>query len=174
MNSDPSDHSSEPSDTTDADRKLEQEILGSRKYSLEEAIGRLAGDGMMKGVSPVARREQSEAELDDFLGRAMSDASPVLTAVLARQVKASELFLKGFEQPIAVLTDYVRQILASEYLLQELVRQTDVEWGREFGERPYFERPGRPPHADDPFTFESVRRTLTTVAERLGESRRGA
>ena len=96
----------------------------------------------------------------------------MLTAVLARKVKASELFLKGYEQPIAVLAGCVQQVLASEYLLQELVRQTDVEWGREFGERPYFERPGRPPHADDPFTFESVRRSLTTVAERLADRRR--
>jgi hypothetical protein len=53
-----------------------------------------------------------------------------------------------------------------------VVREADVEWGRVFGERPFFEQEGRPPHPDDPYTLESVRAELTRLAEGLaaGES----
>jgi hypothetical protein len=60
------------------------------------------------------------------------------------------------------------QVLNSDYLLKEPVREADVEWGRVQGERPYFEREGSPPHPDDPYTFESVRKTLAGFIEQLG------
>lgn len=39
---------------SDADKELEREVRANRKFSVAEAIGRLAGPGMMKGVSPGA------------------------------------------------------------------------------------------------------------------------
>ena len=38
---------------SEADDELEREILKERKFTLAEAIGRLAGPGAMKGESPV-------------------------------------------------------------------------------------------------------------------------
>ena len=66
-----------------------------------------------------------------------------------------------------VLADSVQHILGSEYLLKELVRQADVEWGRVFGERPHFEQEGRPPDPDDPYTAESVRTALSQLLGKL-------
>ena len=82
-------------------------------------------------------------------------------------VKESEVLLRGFKQPLVVLADCVQKVLNSEYLLMELVREADVEWRREFGERPYFEKDGCPPHPDDPYTLESVRAALTKLARAL-------
>jgi hypothetical protein len=62
-----------------------------------------------------------------------------LSGVLFRWVKGSELLLQGFDQPLVALAGYVRKVLESEYLLKELVREADVEWGRVFDERPYFD-----------------------------------
>ena len=42
---------------SEADAELEREILKERKFTLAEAIGRLAGPGAMKGESPVARMQ---------------------------------------------------------------------------------------------------------------------
>ena len=39
---------------SEADDALEREIRNSRKFTLEEAIGRMAGPGAMKGESPIA------------------------------------------------------------------------------------------------------------------------
>jgi hypothetical protein len=153
----------QPKHPSDADADLEREIRKERKFSLADAIGRLAGPGMMKGVSPVARKQQSEMEIEAYLERHLIDAAAILPAVLLRRVKGSELLLNNFDQPLFVLASYIQRVLDSEYLLKELVREADIEWGRTLGERPYFEKDGCPPHPDDPYTIESVRVILSRL-----------
>jgi hypothetical protein len=152
---------------TEADAEIEREIRAGRKFSMAETIGRMAGPGMMKGVSPVSGQQQAVAEIQEYLSRHLPDAGGVLPGVLLRQVKESELLLKDFDRPLVVLVGYVQQILASEHGLKELVREVDVEWGRVFGERPHFETDGCPPDPEDPYTFESVRSALTQLARGL-------
>ena len=48
----------------EADAELEREIRQGRTFTLEEAIGRLAGPGAMKGESPIARMKQAEIEIE--------------------------------------------------------------------------------------------------------------
>jgi hypothetical protein len=156
-----------PKHRSEADADLEREIRAERKFSLSEAIGRLAGPGAMKGVSPVTRTQQAVVEIQEYLNRHLTDAGGVLSSVLLRRVEASELLLKAPDQPLVVLGDYVRRVLESAYGLSELVREADVEWGRVFGERPRFEKAGCPPAADDPYTLESVRSALARLVEEL-------
>jgi len=150
-----------------ADADLEREIRAERKFSLAEAIGRLAGPGMMKGVSPVPRKQQAEAAIQEYLGQHLMDTGGVLRGVLLRQVRESQLLLDNLDLPLAALAGYIRLVLGSDYLLKELVREADVEWGRTFGERPHFEQEGRPPHPDDPYTVESVRTALSQLVGML-------
>ena len=56
-------------DKTQADADLERAVRAERKFSLAEAIGRMAGPGAMKGASPVTRKRQAEAELQEYLAR---------------------------------------------------------------------------------------------------------
>ena len=153
---------------SEADAELEREIRKGRKFSLDEAIGRMAGPGAMKGVSPVTRMQQAAAEVENWLRHHLSAGNDELQVVLLRCVKGSELLLNHFEQPLFVLAAFCQQVLDSDYLLQELVREADVEWGQVQGERPYFEREGSPPDPNDPYTFESVRKTLAGLIEQLG------
>ena len=111
--------------------------------------------------------QQAEAEIASWLRRHLADAGGTLRFVLHRNVKASELLLNNFDQPLVVLAGYCRRVLDSEYLLEELVRDADVEWGRVMGERPYFVRPGSPSQPDDPYTVESVRNALSGLLEKL-------
>jgi hypothetical protein len=150
-----------------ADSKLEQEILQDRKFTLEEAIARLAGPGAMKGESPVARMQQAETEIQTWLRTHLIDASGALELVLHRRVKGSELLLNNFDQPLIVLAGYCQHILGSDYLLAEVARDADIEWGRIVGERPYLEREGAPHHPDDPYTVESVRNVLSELLDQL-------
>ena len=87
--------------------------------------------------------------------------------MLHRDVKGSELLLNDFDQPLVVLAGYCQRVLESDYLLEELVRDADIEWGRVMGERPYFEKEGSPHHPDDPYTVESVRIALSGLLEQL-------
>lgn len=150
-----------------ADAELEREIRAGRKFTLEEAIGRLAGPGAMKGESPVGRLQQAENEIASWL-RTHLPAGGGLEVVLHRNIKESELLLADLDQaPLATLLQYCRQVLDSEYLLMELVRNADIEWGRIMNERPHFERAGSPPDPADPYTAASVRNTLLELVKRL-------
>ena len=150
-----------------SDDELEREIRRERKFTLAEAIGRMAGPGAMKGESPVTHLQQAVAEIQEYLDRHLMDAAGVLSGVLLRQVRESELLLKSFEQPLVALAGYVQHVLGCEYALKELVREADVEWGRVFGERPRFDQEGRPPAPDDPYTLESVRAALIQLMAEL-------
>lgn len=152
---------------SNADAELESEIRRGRKFTLEEAIARLAGPGAMKGESPVARMQQAEIEIGTWLRNNLADAGGALEAVLHRRVKCSELLLNNFDQPLVVLASYCRHVLDSDYQLKELVRDADVEWGRLMGERPYFEKENAPCNPDDPYTVESVRISLSDILTKL-------
>lgn len=152
---------------SEADAELEREIRKERKFTLAEAIGRMAGPGAMKGVSPITRKEQAVVEIENWLKPHMTVANGELQVVLLRHIKESELLLNNFDQPLAVLATYCQRVLDSDHQLRELVRETDVEWGRVFSERPYFEVDGSPPHPDDAYTLESVRNTLSAIVKAL-------
>jgi hypothetical protein len=151
----------------EADAELEREIREGRKFTLEEAIARLAGPGAMKGESPVARMQQAEIEVGSWLRTHLLDAGGTLEVVLHRHVKGSELLLNNFDQPLIVLASCCQRILDSDYLLEELVRDADIEWGRVMGERPYLEKKGASRHPDDPYTVDSVRNALSGLLKQL-------
>src|SRR6185503_14930674 len=88
---------------SEADAELEREIRKDRKFTLAEAIGRLAGPGAMKGVSPIARLQQAEVEVAEWLRKNLADAGGALQIVLHRHVKGSDLLLNNFDQPLVVL-----------------------------------------------------------------------
>src|SRR5262245_53046473 len=152
---------------SEADAELEREIRKNRKFTLGEAIGRSAGPGLMKGASPIPLKRQAEAELYDLLRRHLTDAGGSLRPVLWRCVSESDLLLADLERPAVVLAAYVRRVLDSDYLVKDLVRDADVEWGRVHGERPYFEKEASPPHPGDPYTVESVRAELSALLRKL-------
>src|SRR5262245_25126650 len=92
----------EDAQRSDADAELEQEIREGRKFTLEEAIARLAGPGAMKGESPIARMQQAEIEIGSWLRTHLLDSGGSLEVVLHRRVKGSELLLNNFDQPLVV------------------------------------------------------------------------
>jgi hypothetical protein len=157
----------QPKCSSEADAELVREIREDRKFSLQEAIMRLAGPGMMKGESPVTRKRQAEAEIGGYLRRHLYDSSGALARVLFRHVANSELLVANLDQPLVVFAHYLQQVLDAEYMLSEVVREADVEWGRLLGERPHFEKEGSLPHAVDPYTIDSVRVTLSQLMEKL-------
>ncbi len=164
---------SEKKQPSDRDAELEREIRKERKFSIAEAIGRMAGPGAMKGESPIARHEQAAVEIENWLRHNMPPGNGELEVVLFRRVKESEILLKNFAKPLFGLEACCRQIVESDYRLRELVRDADVEWGRVFGEKPYFDQDGAPPSPDDPYTIESVRAAIGTLIKLLGTTKPG-
>jgi hypothetical protein len=148
--------------------ELEREILRDRKFTLAEAIGRLGGGDLLKGESPVPRKRQAEFEVERYLELNLIDSEGALETVLLRHVKNNEMFLKmGYEQPLSTLALLTEQILSSEQLLRDFVNEVDREWGRMFRERPHLQTADSPADPDDPYTFSSVRTTLSGLVARL-------
>ena len=153
---------------SDADAQLEQEIRKERKFTLTEAIGRMAGPGAMKGASPVTRKQQAAVEIENWLRHHMTAGNGELEVVMLRRIQESEFLLNNLDQPLVVLSTLCKKVLDSDYLLKELVREAEVEWGQVQGERPYFEKEGSPPDPNDPYTYESVHKTLCSLVKQLG------
>ena len=153
----------------EAEAEIEREIRQGRKFSAKDVLASMAGPGAMKGASPVSRERQAEIEIDTWLGNNLSDHGGALRIVLRRRLKGSALLLDNLDRPLFALAQYFRSFLADDYLLKEIVREADTEWGRAMDERPHFEREGAPPNPDDPYIVEDVRKTLSDALERLGE-----
>jgi hypothetical protein len=151
-----------PSDEAEA---IEREIRRGRKFSMSDAIGRMGGQGMLKGASPVPPIEQTAAAIANYLDAHLADAGGVLAQVVLRRIKTSDILLAHFDQPVLVLSEYVSRVLQSETLLKDIVREADAEWGRALGERPRFDREGHAPQSDDPYTLASVSSALAHLVQ---------
>lgn len=145
---------------SDPDSDVELEIRQARKFTAREAMARLAGPGAMKGASPVSPVQQAETEIGNWLNANLADANGALRVVLHRNLKGSDPLLANLDRPLDALAAYIRGILESDYLLKEIVRAADIEWGRAMDERPHFERDGVAADTDDPYTIDGVRTAL--------------
>ncbi|WP_375787346.1 hypothetical protein ACE10Z_07450 [Bradyrhizobium sp. Pha-3] len=158
---------------SEADAELEREIRQGRKFTAQEAMGRMIGPGAMKGGSAVPRVQEAETGIGTWLRSNLTDSTGALQELLHRQLKGSELLLNNLDQPLLALADYCKQVLASDHRLEELVREADVEWGRRMDERPHFNREGSPAHPDDPYTNDTVRMALGEVVTKISEATGG-
>lgn len=152
---------------SEADAELEREIRQTRKFNAKSAMARMAGPGATKGASPISPVQQAETEIGNWLSSNLEDPCGALQLVLHRQLKGSELLLANLDRPLTALSSYCENVLAADYVLKEIVREADVEWGRAMDERPYFEREGSPANPGDPYTAASVRVALTDVVSKL-------
>jgi hypothetical protein len=152
---------------TEADAELEKEIRQGRKFSPSEAMARMAGPGAMKGASPVSHVRQAEIEIGSWLKSYLADGPGALQVLLHRHVKGTRLLLDQLDRPLCALKMFCQEVLESDFRLRELVREADAEWAQRADERPYFETEGSPPHPDDPYTIESVRKSLAQIVEQL-------
>ena len=145
---------------------LLQDILRDRPFSLAEAIGREGGT-FLKGESTVPKLIQVITAINTFIDRHLKDPSAALQAILHQWVKGDPRVSKYKENPLVALEEILQSIINNPSLLYELVRQVDIKWGQMYGERPYFQQPGQPPHPNDEYTHESVRQDLLDLQGKL-------
>ena len=155
-----------PENQNDEDLRLQQDILDSRPFSIAEAIGREGGT-FLKGESTVPKLVQVITTINTFIDRNLRDPSAALQATLHQWIKVDPRVSQYKETPLVALEKILQSILDNPNLLYELVRQTDIKWGQMYDERPYFQKPGQPPHPDDEYTHESVTKDLQNLSVRL-------
>ena len=149
---------------------IQAEMRAQQKFSTAGAIGR-AGSGLMKGASPVSMLDQSIAVLTQWIDQHTADPSGALKSILRRRIRGSELLVsRHLQQPCIALREIIDAIMASDYALQEFVRQVDVRWGEMYQERPLFQSHGQAPDPADEYSHESVRQELSLLLEKLQQS----
>ena len=148
------------------DLALQQDILESRPFSIAEAIGREGGT-FLKGESTVPKLVQVITAINTFIDRNLNDPEAALQAILHQWVKGDPRVSQYKETPLVALEQILCSIIDNPSLLYELVRQVDIKWGQMYGERPYFQQPGQPPHPEDVYTHESVRQDLLDLQTKL-------
>ena len=146
----------------------EEEIKRGRKFSLADALGSEAA-GALKGASPVAPMTQTLLEIENILETRLYDPEGSLqSTIMARLEHDQPLIARNFGNPAAALKEFLAPTLKSKSALASLVRDADARWGRDYGERPHFNSPDQPAHADDPYTPESVEAILQELLDTLG------
>ena len=144
----------------DKEIELQRDILSGRKFSLADVIGQQGGS-FLKGESPVPPLMQAVTEINAFIASRLGDSSGALQAVLQDWVRNDETKTSSYlNSPMLALRLIIEELLNNEELYYEFVRQVDFKWGQIYGERPYFQRPGQPPHPKDEYTHQSVRERL--------------
>src|SRR6478736_5246391 len=80
-----------------AEAELEREIRLGRKFTPQEALGRMAGPRSMKGASAVSPQQQAEIAIGNWLGAHVEDTAGALKLVLERHLKGSQAMLDDIE-----------------------------------------------------------------------------
>jgi hypothetical protein len=150
-----------------SEEEIETEVQSQQKFSVAGAIGR-AGKGILKGASPVSQQDQAIKLLESWVDQNSSDPSGALKSLLRQKIRSSRSIVEQHrERPKEALVIVIQEILSTEFLLREFVRQVDVKWGELFQERPYFQKEGQEPHPNDEYTFDSVRVELNQMLSKL-------
>lgn len=158
-------------DKDEQDRLIEREARAAMHLSMEQAILLSAGGGLMKGGTPVSPYQQAHHQIMVFLDREIQDS--LMEKALDDWVHSHRQQLeKRLKNPIQGLLDIIDHTLEHEGAFVEFVRMVDVHYGKTMKERPHFQRPGEPPHPEDPYTFETVRRSLNELAAACREQLR--
>ncbi|MDY0162167.1 hypothetical protein [Desulfobotulus sp.] len=147
--------------------RLQREVRSQRKFTLAEAIGREGGN-FMKGHNPIPALDQIIAKLQVFLENHLQDSSRILLSVLQKTLKENDLQIaQHMESPFEYLHMFIGSHIETPALLHELTRQVDLKWGQIHNEKPFFQKPGEPPHPEDPYSHESVEQKLRELLEKI-------
>lgn len=152
-----------PESNSDHDRQIFLEAIAGRERTLADIIGQVGGD-FLKGESPIPKLVQGKMELKLFLNDHLRDSDGALLLVLQNRIdEADALISQHRDQPLMALTKMIWEIIDNPTFLKEIVREADFRWGQIYGERPYFDVPGKPSNPDDPYTSASVQRQLENL-----------
>jgi hypothetical protein len=145
------------------EEEVRSDMIRGREFTLADVIAQ-EGGSFMKGESPVPKLVQVKNEINNFISQNLPDTSGTLQRILYRWVDEDTARIsKHLNAPLQALLGLLESIVENPPILHELVRQVDMLWGKMNNERPYFQRPGQPPHPDDEYTHESVYQQLVEL-----------
>jgi hypothetical protein len=148
---------------SDEQDKIEKEIRRERRFNMASALSE-AGSDFLKGGSPVPLFLQSVSAITALLNQHLKDTEGALKETLIQVIRSENTIIGSHSNnPALALKEIVQNLLQSPSRLKEFVRRCDMQWGKNYGERPIFEKPNQPAHPADPYTLESVKQQLEAM-----------
>ena len=148
-------HSSSPSSLPN---EIRREILQGREFSLAEVIGREGGT-FLRGNDSIPRPMRAIATLNHFLDTHLTDSEGALKPTLQRWLQEDARFSQNLDLPLMAMAETLEE-MAQPPALYEFARQVNVHWEQMYGDRPYFQKPGQPPHPEAAYSHEGIQSTL--------------
>ena len=153
-------------DKSELDKEIEKQMRMGRSFTLASGLLN-AGGGLLSGGSPIPLVQQAQNAAINWLRENLSDTDGGLIAALETHIKdKAHQFGENPDQPLFVLKG-ILQKFERKSALYELVRRADVNYGQQMGERPQFQKPGQAPQKDDPYTHESVQKSLQDLLQKI-------
>jgi hypothetical protein len=154
-------------ESREQDRAIEREARAGRRNEPWRGIAGRDGGDHLRGASPTPLLRRAELELEQWLREQLPSPDQALATVLLRHLTARpDRTADGLGHPARTVAATLPELLDSRPRLTDFVREVDMTWGQLNDERPYFERPDRPPDPDDPYTLESVTASLERLLAR--------
>ncbi|NCO75632.1 MAG: hypothetical protein GW795_08125 [Cyanobacteria bacterium] len=159
---------SEENSSQDID--LQTDIIEHRKFSLAELIGREGGN-FLKGESPVPKILQLKTEIIFFINNNLQDLSGALQAVLQDYVNNEDDKISRYQDtPLKALSLMIEEVINNDNFFYEFVKEVDLKSGQMTGDRPYFQKPGQPPHPNDEYSHKSVKIQLINLLKIINKN----
>lgn len=148
------------------DEPLAPRELRGRAFTLADAIGK-AGAGLLRGDAAVPRPLRAQALLDGFIEQHLLDSPGALRVMLKQLVREDLRVSRSFDAPMVAFELILREILTEPEILYELARRVAVICGELYGERPYFQMPGREPHPEAEYCHAGIRTAVAGMVCRV-------
>jgi hypothetical protein len=149
------------------DDTIEKEAKRSAQQEMNNPMASLFGEGGLGG-SPVSELEQARLEIISWIQSHLADPETALIITFIQYIRQEEdLLTQNLQKPLVALKNILLRIVENQSEIIELTRKVDSEWGRLFQERPYFQVEGKAAHPLDPYTYESIEKTLRGLVELL-------
>ena len=149
------------------DDTIEKEAKRSAQKEMNSPLSGLFGEGGLGG-SPISELEQARLEIISWIQSHLADPETALIITFIQYIRQEENVLtQHLNDPLLALKNILLRMVENQSEIVEFTRKVDSEWGRIFQERPYFQIEGKAANPLDPYTYESVEKTLRGLVELL-------
>ncbi len=126
----------------------------------------------MQAESTIPRPLRAAAEVNQFITAHLTDPTGPVSTTLCHWASSDIRLSRQLDTPLIALAQVIESILSEPTTLSEFARQVAITHSHITGDRPYFHRPGAPPHPQASHTHESITAELSVLLQQVEASGR--
>ncbi len=120
----------------------------------------------MGGDDAIPRPVRARAVIYEFLEAYLKDPEGALKPTLKQWIADDVRVSRNLDTPLVALDEILRS-LSQPPELYEFARAVNMKWGEIYGDRPYFQKPGQPPHPNAVYSHKMLQGQLEMLCQQL-------